>query len=381
MRSDANTPERVSAALARAAARPDHWPDVFDLLGEALGGVGALLEVYDRQGVLGVIGPHAPFFDDALIKSYITDYQSLSPRPSALAGAQLPTVQYDAQLGTEQELDRNPFYADFLPKQGLRYFVSTTLPFADGLRGVVSVQRTPQAGHVGEDEIALLQRLRPALQGMIEPSLGSLFDCGRADALSAALPHLAPNGLVLSMTGDVLEVGSVVQSLLPLKRRNGPSGRGLRLVSPILAALRDGGQQSLRTGANVSIDLSAHTAGTVLMADVRALASPWGQPLRRRVGATAGMVVLAVSLSTVHADPQVALRERYGLTMRESEVLLALADGLSPKDIAERMDMSLVTVRSHLARLREKTECQSAAQLVSLVLHHHKAAQESRHLH
>jgi DNA-binding CsgD family transcriptional regulator len=85
-----------------------------------------------------------------------------------------------------------------------------------------------------------------------------------------------------------------------------------------------------------------------------------------------GSPVLAVSFR--HEPPSVAslLRARYGLTARESDVLMALADGLTPDEIATRFDLSTLTVRSYLARLREKTDCQRATQLVHLVFATHR---------
>lgn len=44
-----------------------------------------------------------------------------------------------------------------------------------------------------------------------------------------------------------------------------------------------------------------------------------------------------------------------GLTAAEQGVLEGIADGCSPKDIAERQSVSLSTVRSHIASLRGKT--------------------------
>ena len=44
----------------------------------------------------------------------------------------------------------------------------------------------------------------------------------------------------------------------------------------------------------------------------------------------------------------------YGLTGAERAVLVRIIEGLSPREIAERDDVSIATVRTHIAHLHEK---------------------------
>ncbi|MEM1288833.1 MAG: helix-turn-helix transcriptional regulator, partial [Pseudomonadota bacterium] len=79
------------------------------------------------------------------------------------------------------------------------------------------------------------------------------------------------------------------------------------------------------------------------------------------------VLVFVLRFRRPRTDPERTLTNRYNLTGRELETLLALADGLSVEEISDRLEVSVVTVRSHLAKLREKTGCRRAAQLVRLV--------------
>ncbi|MFT6136370.1 MAG: ATP/maltotriose-dependent transcriptional regulator MalT [Cyclobacteriaceae bacterium] len=49
-----------------------------------------------------------------------------------------------------------------------------------------------------------------------------------------------------------------------------------------------------------------------------------------------------------------AVLERYGLSERESEVLVLLKEGLSNQEIADRLFVSLNTIKTHLARIYQK---------------------------
>lgn len=64
--------------------------------------------------------------------------------------------------------------------------------------------------------------------------------------------------------------------------------------------------------------------------------------------------------------PEPALhREAESLTPREREVLLLLADGLQPEEIAGKLFIGVTTVRTHIYRLRGKLGLRDRAQLVS----------------
>ena len=64
--------------------------------------------------------------------------------------------------------------------------------------------------------------------------------------------------------------------------------------------------------------------------------------------------------------PELALhREAESLTPREREVLLLLAGGMQPEDIARKLYIGETTVRTHIYRLRSKLHLKDRAQLVS----------------
>lgn len=58
------------------------------------------------------------------------------------------------------------------------------------------------------------------------------------------------------------------------------------------------------------------------------------------------------------------------LTPRERDVLQALAEGLSDKQIAERLQIGIETVRTHMASLLRKLRVESRLQAVMLAIRH-----------
>jgi DNA-binding CsgD family transcriptional regulator len=60
--------------------------------------------------------------------------------------------------------------------------------------------------------------------------------------------------------------------------------------------------------------------------------------------------------------------KHFRLTRAEQRVLLRLAEGLAPKQIAEELRVSVATVRTHIQTLLFKTACRRQIDLLRLVL-------------
>jgi len=75
--------------------------------------------------------------------------------------------------------------------------------------------------------------------------------------------------------------------------------------------------------------------------------------------------VLADRLSSL--APASAVRERFGaLTMRESGVMRLLQDGLTNKEIAHRLHISVPTVKNHVHNVLHKLEVRTRSQAAAL---------------
>lgn len=78
--------------------------------------------------------------------------------------------------------------------------------------------------------------------------------------------------------------------------------------------------------------------------------------------------VAVCSLKRGAHDPAQALQSRYGLTASEARVAVLLAAGQTADDIAAATQVSLSTVRTHLAAVRRKLGVRRQAQVVAAVL-------------
>ena len=73
----------------------------------------------------------------------------------------------------------------------------------------------------------------------------------------------------------------------------------------------------------------------------------------------------------VRATRQRVENSDYDLTDRENEVLALLAEGLSNAEIAERLVISITTVKFHVRNLLSKLGVTSRAEAVAMAWQHH----------
>ena len=86
----------------------------------------------------------------------------------------------------------------------------------------------------------------------------------------------------------------------------------------------------------------------------------------RKIAAGGVHISEAAAVSLVASD----MRLHGALSDREFEVLRLLASGVSPTGIGERLHLSVKTVSTHKARILEKLELGSTAELVRYALEH-----------
>lgn len=97
---------------------------------------------------------------------------------------------------------------------------------------------------------------------------------------------------------------------------------------------------------------------------VRTAADSW----LGRMGELAGRVLVTVHYrQDAHSLSEDRLRTAFGFTSSESQVVLALASGLSASEFAERSGRSIHTVRLHLKRALMKADCHSKFELMSVL--------------
>jgi DNA-binding CsgD family transcriptional regulator/PAS domain-containing protein len=344
------------------------WPHALAAVTALIGGIGATLEVIAKPTLC-----HREFrfagLPPAEQLEYLDHYAALNPRLQLVLPRKSGEVTWDYQGFDENAMDSSPFYADFLTRMDLRYFVTATIEQSQQEFTVVTVQRSPAQGHVDRGEIALVRRLLPHLQ--------QAFDVGRrlktaGDSrlsFESALNWLADGVAVLAINGAVLHVNEAFRAIA--RRNDGISTRrGMiefaavepraRLEAAIGAArqLRGGGIDAPRAA-----DFPIHrpSGAPSYFVSVRPLLDKQSERTRD----TEAVAILFIRDPTGrNAAAACMLREVFGLTESEANLAQALQSGIALGDYAQSHAVSLNTVYTHLRRVKEKTGCKRLSELI-----------------
>jgi DNA-binding CsgD family transcriptional regulator/PAS domain-containing protein len=297
---------------------------------------------------------------------YSRHFAAHNPRISPILRQRAGEVCWDYKFMDEEAMDRDPFYSEFLPGLGLRYFISAVLDQTAGRTTVVSVQRTRQKGHVSGHEIELMNRLCPHFQRAytMRKLLGAPAP-SREDLLEDALDLLTDGIALLRRDGGIVYVNSALRRLAASNAdfridRNAIEFAAADLRCRFAAALR-----AVERGHN-----SESTHRSTDFAVPREGLPPYTvsvRPLLRAGGETTHPDVAAMLLVHDPLQQNLAagkmLQDLYGLTNAEAQLVQALGTGMTAVAYARSRSLSVTTVYTHLRRTREKTGWKSVAEL------------------
>jgi DNA-binding NarL/FixJ family response regulator len=193
--------------------------------------------------------------------------------------------------------------------------------------------------------------MRKSLRQWIEaaPDTHCVSACATAEEALAELPRLKPDVVLMDIH---LPGQSGIACTARLKEQL-PSVQVIMLTvyrnhELIFQALQAGACGYLLKRSNPDQLLRA-------IAEVRSGGAPMTSEIAR-------LVVEAFQKKPVGPTPA------EGLTHRESEILALLSEGLSNKEIAERVDISYDTVRAHLRHIYEKLHVRGRTEAVKMFL-------------
>lgn len=137
--------------------------------------------------------------------------------------------------------------------------------------------------------------------------------------------------------------------------------------------------------ADLRISVDAELPGTIIVAASRARASRSTTRLTTRLRGSSGRWVrlhvspMAGNVGTVSVTIEAAaagdlvpiLLDSYGLSARETDIVLLVCRGIGTKEIAAELSISVHTVRDHLKSIFEKANVNSRGELVARLFTNH----------
>ena len=188
----------------------------------------------------------------------------------------------------------------------------------------------------------------------------------------AFLLNREPDLEVVGQAGSIAEARPLLNGVdVAIIDLNLPDGRGLTLIREFRERNPNGATLVLTGSSEIydharAIELGAAGVLTKSVSTVEVIDAVRRLANGEQIHSVREMLhLLQVAANQRQQDDRVRARLA-SLTPRERELLQALADGLSDKDIAQRFQISVRTVQTHMANLLAKLEVESRLQALVL---------------
>ncbi|MCB2062105.1 MAG: response regulator transcription factor [Novosphingobium sp.] len=344
--------KRLEKLAARAALQPLHLPELLAQVSRMIGAEMSTVELFDKNtGELVSIVTDRPDIMTETGAQFESHYAHINPRlPHVLAGSLGEFVNDDA-IGSDAELMRYEFYSDFLAPSDMRYFAASKIIDDSSLCGLVSAQIAPRFGRPGERLADIWRAIVPHVGNAVAINAGFMRQ-PMAREFGDVLDSLASPLAILSDSGRVLFANRSMGRLIARGGVLNVQDGELRAVDPAMENGLNSVLRRIQAGSQTaSAAIGQNLGETAIWRAVR-LSPPQAMDLGMS-GSASICVILDVPLSLEPSSTAMLERE-LGLTWREAQVGLLLADGEDIDAIAARLGRSRNTIRSHAASLRDK---------------------------
>ncbi|WP_334141434.1 helix-turn-helix transcriptional regulator [Rhabdothermincola sp.] len=287
-------------------------------------------------GVIEGFPPEActPFWDNELLDPDFNKFNVLARSTDPVA------TLADAVDGA---LERSPRFRDVYAPLGAADELRVVFGSERSCVAIGAFVRAERDGTFTRAELDDVRRLVPIVTAVLRRAVGRFH---------ARASEMAPVVVMLDVDGEVahMSVGAR-QVLAELAQEVEPS----EVPTSVRAAATRA--RWARTPTN-------------LVTRVRGRSGEW---MRLHVTPMEGDAnLVAVTIEPAHpADLVPILLESYALTQRETEIVLALARGLSTKEIGAELCISAHTVRDHLKAIYEKADVSSRGELIASLYSNH----------
>lgn len=275
-----------------------------------------------------------------------------------LARADYAGFLTDSDLHTQDELESLPMYADFLNPRGCAAGAATLIQGGRDDAIVVAIEGFRSHEH-SRESTAFLNRLRPHL--CRSAVLSSEVDIARQNnlldafnAVGSAIGFLDRNGRLLAASEEFqIHLGTLMHDS-PGRLRLSDAVADIRLANAIEHT------RSWSSGTSIALR-DEHKIGRAILNLV-----PAARDALQLFNNVSMFAVISRARNNLLPDADI-ISALFDLTAAEARIARAVAEGLTPSEIALRYKVSRETVRSQLKRVLFKTSTKRQAELSTLI--------------
>ncbi len=352
--------EGVLARLPEAATDASAWPDLLQDFAEAAGAAGAgLLSEKLTGGKVPISRGAGELFDSFFRKGF----ETRDPRRRAIPGMMRGRLGLDEDLFEPGFHEREPLFTDVLTPLGFRWWAGVGFTVG-GTLWCVALQRTIGEGIFEPSEQRMLAGSIPMLTQF--GALADAIDRTQISAMSDALDIVRRPAILVDGLGRALRANRSCEAIFDawFRVRGGKivvaDPRAVPELGTLLDQIRSSSGWIAFGGRKFVIARGRRRPLVVEPVNVSGAGSgPF----------SGGRVLLLVSdLEQGRKAPAVEiLRRLFGLTPAEARLAALLGQETSLAEAAEALQITMLTARSHLKRIFEKTSVTRQADLLALL--------------
>jgi DNA-binding CsgD family transcriptional regulator/PAS domain-containing protein len=353
------------------AIEPSMWPNAMERLARTLDFPAAVVSVQDptqhRVQLFATWGITQAFTDDMM--------RGLAINPFFTAGWFLDV---DEAYSTVRYLGRDAYYRT-------RFHREILAPHGFGDAAIVNISKTTMRfggltfphrldqGEISDVKLAEVRLVAPHVRRAV--GIADILEAksiGRT-ALESALDLLTVAIVLVDGQGRVVHRNKSATALLA-------AGTSLRIAGDLLSVADPKSAADLSAAISTAASLNSAErmsfAGIALPlaatdgSDLAAWVLPLDTGLRQELAAPfhAKVAVFVRALGDTSPFPGELFVKRFAITPAECRVLMLLTQGMTPAEAADCLGISLTTVKTHMARLFEKTGTSGQPDLMRLAM-------------
>lgn len=279
-------------------------------------------------------------------------------------------VAHESELLSRGELEATPFYREFLhPNRILDLTVAGVSFGGNAPARMHFANSSRRSAAEAQERRSLVRTILPAFRS----SLAQWRQLGeRRNELGRVLDVLPDAIMLFDTNGTLVHANPAAVTMMGLRGHlNGNETNALQIEAQRVAW--GTGSLTRRSHGSLMGTPGVMSQATTLSLATREIKVDGQQYTLRGSLAPAWMlgrdpgVIVTVEVSSTKGASDADLRERYGLTARETEVARYVASGLSNQALADKLGVSFFTARNHVERLMGKMGAMNRAHIGALV--------------
>jgi DNA-binding CsgD family transcriptional regulator len=355
MKADLNRISKTIGRIYDAAIDPDIWPLALAEICEVMTAVAGTINYHDITNGTALLA-HEHGTDPHYSQLYVQQFAHENPFIGGINVHAVGDPRRIRDLVPAEVFSESTLYRNWFAPQGYEDMVKACI-YRDATRvGALAVARLTEHGRFDEDDLDLFSIISSHVYRSLSISNHLTLRKAEAEKFGMLVEQLSTPIFLIDGTGRLIYKNPSGTRLLDEKRAGYIVNHRLNFNDVDLDALIEGVKHQHFFETTVSAGGSEENLKVAAVA------------VRINDGAEANPIAIFLTGIPGEARPsEVFLRNAYKLTSAEIRLVFGLFEGLPPADYASRSGLSIATVRSQIASVREKTGARNQTELIRML--------------